>query len=184
MPERMRWKRKIARTPRDFERWQRDLPEDPYERVAAIMERLDELREMREGPSFRAMMQRLGDHDLREFVSSYIEAALWSSTDNSEESGGSSLDENFNEDDVAVESIEEAIAESKAFIETNKDLLDAVGNYSQHGHDFWLTRNGHGVGFCDRGYGEIGEKLTEAAEAYGGKSAFVSDYGQIYFQPG
>lgn len=37
---------------------------------------------------------------------------------------------------------------------------------SYAGHDFWLTRNGHGAGFWDRGLGDLGERLTEAAKAY------------------
>lgn len=31
----------------------------------------------------------------------------------------------------------------------------------QAGRDFWFTRNGHGVGFWDRGLGEIGDLLSE-----------------------
>ncbi|AXQ69622.1 hypothetical protein HOU03_gp146 [Caulobacter phage CcrSC] len=30
------------------------------------------------------------------------------------------------------------------------------------GRDFWYTRNGHGVGFWDRGLGEVGDKLSDA----------------------
>lgn len=40
----------------------------------------------------------------------------------------------------------------------------------RHGQDFYLTRNGHGAGFWDRGYGEIGRQLTEAAKIYGSTS--------------
>lgn len=36
-----------------------------------------------------------------------------------------------------------------------------------HGGDFYLTRNRHGAGFWDRGYGDIGDQLSEAAKAYG-----------------
>ena len=36
------------------------------------------------------------------------------------------------------------------------------------GHDFFLSRNGHGTGFWDRGLGEVGDKLHEAASAFGG----------------
>lgn len=35
------------------------------------------------------------------------------------------------------------------------------------GHDLWLTRSGHGTGFWDRGLGELGDRLTEAAKSYG-----------------
>jgi hypothetical protein len=38
----------------------------------------------------------------------------------------------------------------------------------QLGHDFSLTRNHHGAGFWDRGWGELGEALTEVAESFGG----------------
>lgn len=37
--------------------------------------------------------------------------------------------------------------------------------YEQAGHDFALTANGHGTGFCDRGIGELGERLSKAAKA-------------------
>lgn len=35
------------------------------------------------------------------------------------------------------------------------------------GHDYWLTRHGHGTGYWDRGLGELGERLTDAAKALG-----------------
>ena len=35
------------------------------------------------------------------------------------------------------------------------------------GHDFALTRNGHGTGFWDRGLGEMGDMLTEECKPYG-----------------
>ena len=31
-------------------------------------------------------------------------------------------------------------------------------------HDYWLTRNGHGVGFWDRGLGDVGVMLSDLAE--------------------
>lgn len=35
------------------------------------------------------------------------------------------------------------------------------------GHDFWLTRGGHGAGFWDRGYGDIGRIVTAACKTFG-----------------
>ena len=35
------------------------------------------------------------------------------------------------------------------------------------GQDFWLTRQGHGVGFWDRGLGQVGEVLASAARFHG-----------------
>lgn len=48
---------------------------------------------------------------------------------------------------------------------------DAVA--SSAGHDFALTRNHHGAGFWDRGLGDLGDRLTKAAHAYGESSAWV-----------
>ena len=49
----------------------------------------------------------------------------------------------------------------------NLELLEQAGTDEQNGQDLWLTQAGHGVGFWDRGYGEIGDKLTEAAHLFG-----------------
>lgn len=52
--------------------------------------------------------------------------------------------------------------------------LEATGqSLEQCGHDFILTRNGHGAGFWDRGHGEAGNRLSEAAKAYGEVHATV-----------
>lgn len=116
-----------------------------------------------------------------EFVESYLGTALW--TDYDEE--GKPLDDRFGTDDIAQESINEAIEESNDFIQANMDdLMASGGSASQHGHDFWLTRNGHGAGFWDRGYGAIGERLTAATKPYGEKHAYVGDDGKVYLGPG
>lgn len=52
--------------------------------------------------------------------------------------------------------------------------------YDRAGHDFWLTRCGHGAGFWDRGLGDIGCKLTEAASVYGSVDLYIGDDGLIY----
>lgn len=45
---------------------------------------------------------------------------------------------------------------------------------SSFGHDFALTRNGHGAGFWDRGLGMVGEALTQISKPYGTRS-LISD---------
>lgn len=47
--------------------------------------------------------------------------------------------------------------------------------FSQAGHDFWLTRNGHGAGFWDRGIGKHGEELTKASKDYGETHAYMDE---------
>ena len=48
------------------------------------------------------------------------------------------------------------------------------------GHDFWLTRNGHGAGFWDRGLGDLGRRLSDAAEVYGSVDLYPGEDGRIY----
>lgn len=43
------------------------------------------------------------------------------------------------------------------------------------GRDFWYTRNGHGVGFWDRGLGDIGDKLSDIAREFGEVNAFFGN---------
>lgn len=75
-----------------------------------------------------------------------------------------------------VESRAAMVADSLRFwISNATDIAAAVahggasGDYDleQAGRDLWFTRNGHGVGYWDRGLGEIGDRLSGAARAYG-----------------
>ncbi len=104
------------------------------------------------------------------FLRGYLTAALWSSSDEN----GQSFDRNFGIKDIDHCSMLRATADCKAFCEANAADLEATGYstaeftaYERHGHDFWLTRNHHGAGFWDRGYGEAGERLTKAAHKWG-----------------
>lgn len=63
---------------------------------------------------------------------------------------------------------------------TDANSADLHGlTYEQIGHDFILTRNRHGAGFWDRGLGERGDRLTDAAHAYGEIDAYLADDGTI-----
>ncbi len=113
------------------------------------------------------------------FLTAYIECALWSSTDNSTESGGEPLDENYGPDDLAPATLAEFKSDCEAFQEANAaDLADL--DPEQSGHDFWLTRNGHGAGFWDRGLGELGERLSKASKVYGSVDLMVGSDGLIH----
>ena len=104
---------------------------------------------------------------LDEFTTSYIESLLWSETDNANESGGEPLDRNYDWSDFTLEALHKIKNDCKAFQEQNAELLTQAGDDDQNGHDFCLTRNGHGAGFWDRGYGDVGDKLTQACRPYG-----------------
>ena len=112
------------------------------------------------------------------FTDAYLEAALWSSTDDE----GTPLDRNYSISDFAPEALAAAIKVSKEFQKHHEDdLNETSADDEQHGHDFWLTRNGHGAGFWDRGYGPVGDRLSKAAKAYGSEDIYVGDDGLLYF---
>lgn len=127
------------------------------------------------------------------FTRHYLIAALWSSSDGEVES---LLDE-YSLDDIATETLAKAYQDCQLFQTSNHHLLtlayqfyDDNGN-SAHpdagsaaacaGHDFWLDRNRHGVGFRDRGMTRsLGEKLSAAAQAFRELCFYVGDDGKIY----
>lgn len=112
---------------------------------------------------------------LDNFTASYIECALWSSTDDD----GEPLDGRYNSDDIAESAIEAMAKDCAEFQEANAELLAPIDS-EQAGHDFWLTRNRHGAGFWDRGLGDVGKQLTDASHAYGTCDLYIGDDGKIY----
>jgi len=124
--------------------------------------------------------------ELDNFTLAYIEAALWSSTDESTEDGGEPLDKNYDLDDIADETLAKIIKDCKEFQEKYADLLDCEPSTrypkdEQAGHDFWLTRNGHGCGFWDGDWPEPqATKLTEASKKFGECWLYVGDDNLIY----
>lgn len=142
--------------------------------------------------------------DVDEVLASYIEAALWATNDESTPSGGEPLDKKYKPSDVAPEArqamrndiiqfLEQVGAEDIEGYLTGHRFIDGIGNRrllmgeqfppqtaAQMGHDFFLTRCGHGVGFWDRGLGELGDRLTEISGEFGDSSLYVGDDGKIY----
>ena len=117
----------------------------------------------------------LRDYDLDSFVDSYISTALWSSTDESNDSGGDPLDDNYGPEDLTNKAKAEMRHDCKAFVRDNlADLLVSGLSPVRAGQDFWLTRNGHGAGFWDEGIGDVGDRLTTASKPYGSVDLYVS----------
>lgn len=126
---------------------------------------------------------------LNDVIDGYVAAALWSSNDDSDESGGRSLDDAYSPDDLAPRTQATVRATCKKFIEKNRadiaQFKKATGlGDDQVGHDFWLTRNGHGAGFWDRGAGAVGDRLSKAAKAMGEVYMYVGDDGRLYVSGG
>ncbi|BAM87665.1 hypothetical protein S58_16570 [Bradyrhizobium oligotrophicum S58] len=100
-------------------------------------------------------------------------------------------------DDLAPETLAAIIADCEAFQRVHADLLDAAyehggerGSYDSEraGNDFWYSRNGHGVGFWDRGLGDIGDALSNAcgwksrasAHPFPERDSYIGDDGKVY----
>lgn len=119
------------------------------------------------------------------FTQAYLTAMLWAENDESTPSGGEPLDSNYSLDDLSPLARATAWSECRDFQWGFGELFK--GKEEQAGHDFWLTRNHHGVGFWDRPevYGEESAKiLTMGSQACGGRSPVVGDDGLIEIEKG
>lgn len=86
-------------------------------------------------------------------------------------------DDNYSSSDISTELMARIEADCAKF-QADNDLSE--GTLEQAGHDFWLTRNGHGAGFWDGDWPESGDALTEASKAFGIVDIYVGDDGLIY----
>nr|WP_316651555.1 hypothetical protein [uncultured Gellertiella sp.] len=125
------------------------------------------------------------------FTAHCIGTALWSSIGDEDEP----LDSQFDRSDIAPELRAAIEAECKAFYLANHNAIhcddaplanDFEGPIAEReaamaGHDFWLTRCGHGAGFWDGDWPEPhATALDNAAKAFGNVDLYVGDDGQIY----
>lgn len=140
------------------------------------------------------MSESLNERTRQLVFHGYAVAALWSSTDETEE--GKPLDEEYDISDLDVDTSINMHRECDEFCDQNLTLVleyverrgvecraHGYSAWECVGHDLWLTRNGHGVGFWDRGLGELGDKLTEAARAAGERTLYAGSDGQLYCTP-
>ena len=111
--------------------------------------------------------------DFDKFFSDYVTTALWASIDGD----GESLDGLYTIDDIAPESIDVMRIDC---IDFHQSFGDIATETDHPGHDFWLTRNGHGAGFWDGDYPQHGDELTANSKAYGECNLYVGDDGLIY----
>ncbi len=108
----------------------------------------------------------------REAVAGYVECALWAGLDYITDRGESRpLDETFTADDITPDALDEIREDVGAFLRTWWPLASAAGwSAGQFGHDYYLTRNGHGAGFWDRawptlpGFPEAGPATIDAGD--------------------
>jgi hypothetical protein len=102
------------------------------------------------------------------FISAYLEAIDFTETGDT--------DQPDNGTELCTEFMRESIIDCLAFYSRIRCYL-SDDNIEQAGHDFWFTRNGHGVGYWDRPevYGEYTDLFTRLAKQSGTADAYFED---------
>ena len=134
-------------------------------------------------------MTRTTNRFLDGFIDGYMDALAWSGTvsvpedhpqfDEGCDPTADRIDEPFAPSFLAqcrADCIDFLSDEVMAILEANDEVWDP----GRAGHDFWLTRNGHGCGYWDRGAGDAGETLSAAARVYGSVDLYLGDDNLIY----
>lgn len=110
------------------------------------------------------------DSRLDAFTRAYVETALWCGLEESERSGA---ELNLIAPASMARMIEDCVHfQGSCFDWISPDLAAA-------GHDFFLTRNRHGAGFWEGGWGHGGE-LTKLSHAWGEATLYRGDDDRIY----
>lgn len=133
------------------------------------------------------------DQAFEMFFRSYVGTALWSSTDPDDDDRP--LDDGRDIDDVEESSLADMRRDCWDFYTANINAIQcddaplssefdgpiAQRKAAMAGHDFWLTRNGHGAGFWDGDWPEpYADILDKASKAMGEVYLFVNDDGKIH----
>lgn len=120
------------------------------------------------------------NHNL--YLTDYVTCALWAEQLDDQEISTQTLEEM--NDDLSdffdlIERIKEDVDGEYNWSADEWNLLDDLEG-DQIAHDFWLTRNGHGAGFWDRGLGRVGDVLTQLSKPYGECWLYLGDDGKVY----
>jgi hypothetical protein len=122
--------------------------------------------------------------NLESVFESYVRTALWSSTDDY----GNPLDEKYTKESIHKGTLENMTRDCKSFLDKNKIVIESVDPFrfegsveGMIGHDFWLTRNGHGAGFWDGDWPTmVGKELTIESKKFGEFNLYIGDDGMIH----
>jgi hypothetical protein len=112
------------------------------------------------------------------FIAGYVEAMFFTWPDDDGDSPA-------NVGDLAPETLARIFRDCRHFQQRSKATLTAVRalygyDSQQAGRDFWFTRNGYGVGYWDRGLGDLGDRLTRIAGRFGTVDPYRGDDGRVY----
>lgn len=118
--------------------------------------------------------------DLRQMTKHYLIAAAWAESGDSESMLGETPPP------WSKEAKRQALRDCEEFVTACRqegityEELDSW-DAEQVGHDFWLSRQGHGVGFRDRGRGALGDRLHKVAKSLGDKTLWVEN-GEAHYE--
>ena len=132
---------------------------------------------------------------LTPFEDGYIAALFWTECVDPGADSPEHLGDHYGPEDLTKDSLESVITDCRSFIEQaqaaehpdefpwdDRDYdAENLEDSSQAGHDFLLTRNGHGAGFWDRGIGAWGDTLTDIAQTFGSTYAYAHR-GRVYVE--
>jgi hypothetical protein len=118
----------------------------------------------------------------QELFNSYLHAALFFSSDSDD---GSHLADNFTTEDIHLITMGAMRDDLQQFMDTIEEngLLEKArehGSDSKIVTDFWLTCNGHGAGFWDGDFGDVGDELTKLCSPLKERNLYIGDDKQIY----
>lgn len=127
---------------------------------------------------------------ISDFTRGYIKCALFDADETPGPGEWSKFDEFFS--DLSLDALQQLAIDATAFVGQNgEDIDEAVDNGRINGYtevragvDFWWTRNGAGVSFQDRDLGDVGDKLTKAAQACSECRLYRGDDGLFYLGEG
>lgn len=107
------------------------------------------------------------------YYQAYFDALLWCEE----------LEQDYCQTDFDNESLLKQLNDLNGFFEQASEIIENSDyTIDQACHDFFFTRNGHGVGFweCDHCNGEQGQQLTEIAQSFGEIHIYVGDDKKVY----
>ena len=106
-------------------------------------------------------------------VAAYLEAAVWADKPD---------DEDWSDANWSTQAIDLAYFDCCAFLHLARSHINDW-TMEQLGHDFYLTRNGHGAGFWDRDFGtkESRDTMTDLSKIFGEACPYEVD-GFLYLE--
>lgn len=128
--------------------------------------------------------------DIKKIMISYLECAIWTDEDRLKEENTKGYEGEIKnlipEADLTISNFSDdskikAHEDIRLFLKYAGDAVEGIDE-EQLGHDIWLSRNGHGAGFFDRGYDkDIEKRLMDSAHKIGNVDIYLGDDGLLYF---